>query len=252
MNIITWNANSTERWDDLWTSPQVSTYLNWDIICLQEAGNPMTNWTLLHGPQWPSGSSHESSVRRYYSYTPPNLPQVYILHCEWPNRQKNHLVIITKQRPTGGADLSGQMGERPAVGIKVRLEWQLNNIRVTRTILFGCVHIVASYKAADEVRAMLQFVNGMRVQFNTDGWLLVGDFNCPAEELWGSLGGAPLAVSYPMQWTQYNNPVAIDYLLASEAWIFSCTSQDFSLGIRASDHRLVSYRQVGGSTVHIV
>jgi endonuclease/exonuclease/phosphatase family metal-dependent hydrolase len=143
------------------------------------------------------------------------------------------------------------MGERPAVGIQVRLHWQLG-AGVTRTILFGCVHIVASDKATDEVRAMLQFVRSMQVQFNADGWLLVGDFNCPAEELRAKLGGDPLAVSYPMHKTQRNNPMAIDYLLASEAWIFSCTSHDFRLGQMTSDHMLVSYRQVGGSTVQIL
>jgi hypothetical protein len=46
-------------------------------------------------------------------------------------------------------------------------------------VLLGCVHIVSSHKAKAEVYDVLGYVTKICTYTNSDGWLLVGDFNCP-------------------------------------------------------------------------
>jgi hypothetical protein len=126
VRIITWNANSRGRWDQLWSDPLVAS-LNWDVICLQETGNPDTaNWTHVSGPVWDQNAAQrdtiESHVRRRYTYQPPTYhTTMHIVHTEWATRQKNHLVIITKSHASWAAELGADMSDRPAMGIKVRL-----------------------------------------------------------------------------------------------------------------------------------
>ncbi|MBY8847762.1 hypothetical protein K7G98_03220, partial [Saccharothrix sp. MB29] len=126
VRIITWNANRTNRWDLLWADPLVAG-LAWDVICLQEVGNPdVAHWTHAQGPVWTQDraarDTDESFVQRRYTYQPAHYPAVlHITHTEWGNRQKNHLTIITHTRPAWAAEIGGDMSDRPVLGIKVRL-----------------------------------------------------------------------------------------------------------------------------------
>jgi endonuclease/exonuclease/phosphatase family metal-dependent hydrolase len=249
MNIITWNANRIDRYQQLWADPRVMAW-NWDVICLQETGAPDAAWTHAGGPVWNANAAardtDESSVRRRYTYTPPGLNLVHIVHAEWPNRQKNHVVIITKAAANNRLDMSGQMGERPALGIKVRLTLPDGTARF---VLIGTVHIVASYKSAAEVQAMLRFFHDACQLAQAQDWIIAGDFNCTPLMMAQALPGFTIrATAHATQ----DGGDTLDYILASGNTPFTCTSESWTFGTARSDHRLVSYQQVLGSAVQIL
>jgi hypothetical protein len=114
VNIITWNANRKKRYDLIWTDTLVKRWA-WDVICLQEAGNPAREWgNPQKGRAWQAKKqrkpSDEPLEARWYTYTPPGFPQVYIVHGQWVNHDKNHLVIITKMAGTLGGRFVGPSG----------------------------------------------------------------------------------------------------------------------------------------------
>lgn len=258
MRIITWNANRADRWNQLWADPLVSN-LQWDIICLQEVGNPdVANWTHASGPVWNPAAAQratdESFTLRRYTYQPPLYPNaLHIIHTEWANRQKNHLVIITQTRANWVAELGGDMSDRPAVGIKARLAWGAN----TRDVLVGCVHIVAApLKAPQEISAMVPMLNRMSAEAHAQGWMLVGDMNCGPTQL---RDGASEVVGFwhPTFSTQDSVGEAIDYLvvepnLYQTVMAIPAINGAWTPGTAASDHKLVKYTQVNGPALQIL
>jgi len=233
--------------------------LAWDIICLQEAGNPDTsNWTHAEGPVWQSKAAQrdtiESNVRRRYTYQPPHYNQVlHIVHIEWANRQKNHLVIITKTRASWAAELGGDTSDRPAMGIKARLTWP----GVTRDILIGCVHIVADpTKSPLEVSAMVPAINSMCQEANAKGWVLVGDFNCTPKKMLTDAKEV-IGLWFPQFPTQQSVDDPIDYI-AVEPSLYEAVMAtpniggQWERGAAASDHFLVKYTQVNGPALQIL
>ncbi len=258
MRIITWNANRVGRWDQLWNDPLVSN-LNWDVICLQEVGNPDTaNWTHISGPVWDPNAAQrdtiESHVRRRYTYQPPTYGTIlHIVHTEWANRQKNHLVIITQTQASWAAELGADMSDRPAMGIKARLTWP----GVTRDILLGCVHIVANRtKSPQEVSALVPAINSMCQEANAQGWLLVGDFNCSPAMLREN-AQVPLGTWYPPNQTQQSVPDPIDYVVVDPSLYQAVMGipnigGNWQQGTAASDHVLVKYTQINGPTLQIL
>jgi hypothetical protein len=259
VRIITWNANRRNRWALLWADALVAAGA-WDVICLQEAGNPdIARWAHVGGPVWNPvaalRATNEPVVFRRYTYNPLGY-LVHILHAEWPNRQKNHMVIITKAPASWAGDLSGQMSERPAIGIKVRLTWPPGIANTD--ILLGCVHIVANRrKSPQEVFELLPYVNTMcqHVPGGVAGWMLIGDFNCdPSAMLNAVLAG----LRWPLFQTQRRAPSAIDYLIMDvnlhAAFVAAPGMiENWAQGATAiSDHWLVEYAQVNGPTVQIL
>jgi hypothetical protein len=247
MNIISWNANRVGRYAMLWAEPEV-TANQWDIICLQESGNPDPTWTYVSGPVWTGQSTisgmRDSVVIRFYTTQPPGLPPIYITHGEWPDRQKNHLVIITKAMPSWAADLSGQAGERPALGIRVRLTFANGT---QKQVLVGSLHIVANHKAPIEVAEMTAYFDAMMNHTHSNGWVVIGDFNCEPSKL--AAIASTCSGAFPSFYTQ-GVPVAnqtIDYFIFSpkdllgdgqnHTWHRSVTTK--------SDHHLISYRNPG-------
>lgn len=258
MRIITWNANSRGRWDQLWSDPLVAS-MNWDVICLQEVGNPdAANWTHVSGPVWNPNAGQrdtiESHVRRRYTYQPPNYNvTLHIVHTEWANRQKNHLVIITKSHASWAAELGGDMSDRPAMGIKVRL----TKPGVAYDVLLGCVHIVANpAKSPYEVSALVPAINSMCQEANAQGWILVGDFNCPPQKLTNEASTA-LGTWYPLGRTQQNVADPIDYIVVQPDLykaIMAIPNIDgkWEQGTAASDHVLIRYTQINGPAMQIL
>jgi endonuclease/exonuclease/phosphatase family metal-dependent hydrolase len=243
MRIITWNANRVDRWDQLWQDKLVAS-MEWDLICLQEVGNPQDGWQQISGPKWAAKradrDTDEPIVRRQYTYQPKGYPQaVNIVHGEWPNRQKNHLALIAKNQISWVADISGQMGERPALATKVRLTGQNGQ---PADVLVGTVHILATpRKAPAEVGEMLQFVESMVELQKQAGWLLFGDFNCDAGALLEELErrypkNSIMAV--PPGFQTHQSARTIDYLLTNVGFSEIGT---WTKGTAASDHALVCY-----------
>jgi endonuclease/exonuclease/phosphatase family metal-dependent hydrolase len=258
MRIITWNANRVDRWTQLWNDNLVSG-LAWDVICLQEAGNPdAANWNHVSGPVWDPNvaqrDTDESFMLRRYTYQPPNYNTTFhILHIEWAKRQKNHLVIITKTHASWGAELGGDMSDRPAMGIKARLVWPT----ATRDILIGCVHIVANAtRSPQEISAMVPYINAMCQAANAQGWLLVGDMNCPPGKLMNE-ATEKLGVWYPQGATQQSVAEPIDYLVVDPGLyevVMATPNIDglWERGSARSDHVLLRYTQINGPTLQIL
>jgi endonuclease/exonuclease/phosphatase family metal-dependent hydrolase len=220
------------------------------LICLQESGAPDPAWTFVGGPVWNANAAaretDESSVRRRYTYTPPNLNLVHIVHAEWPNRQKNHVVMITKAAANNRMDMSGEMGERPALGIKARLTLPNGN---PYDVLIGTVHIVSSYKSAAEVQAMWRFFNAACHNAAAQDWIIAGDFNCTPLMMARAL---PHHIVKASAHATQNGGDTLDYILASGNTPFTCNSESWTHCATRSDHTLMSYQQVMGSAVQIL
>jgi endonuclease/exonuclease/phosphatase family metal-dependent hydrolase len=260
VRIITWNANRANRWNLLWADPLVQA-LHWDIICLQEVGNPSPNWTHASGPVWQQQSAQrgtdESFVQRKYTYQPAGYgAPLHIVHAEWPNRQKNHQAITTKTPTAWSTDLSGQMADRPAIGIKVRLNWPPALGRPATDILVGCVHIVANEaKSPVEVGQLLPAVNTMCGLEHAAGWILVGDFNCAPKKMMDEVP-VPVGAWWP-PFPTHDSTATLDYLLVEPALFktFMATpgiGGNWVQGTAKSDHWLVEYTQINGPTVQII
>jgi len=257
VRIITWNANATDRWDQLWADPVVSNH-NWYIIFMQEVGNPSPTWTHVSGPVWNPAAvlraTDESNVKRRYTFQPHGYAApLHILHIEWANRQKNHQVIITRTRPNWAAEIGADMSDRPVMGVKVRLTWPHGP--AASDVLIGGVHLVANRnKSPFEINAMLKSLQLACQQQNAAGWMLVGDFNCPPEEMRDS---APVGVWWPRFKTQNKATFAIDYMVVDPTLyqVFMAVpgiDGDWALGLAASDHHLVEYIQTGGPALQIL
>lgn len=258
VRVITWNANRTNRWDLLWADPLVAG-LAWDVICLQEVGNPdVAHWTHAQGPVWSQDraarDTDESFVQRRYTYQPAHYPAaLHITHTEWGNRQKNHLTIITQTRPTWAAEIGGDMSDRPVLGIKVRLTLPTG----PTDVLLGCVHLVANRtKSPQELGALVPYLNDMCREANAQGWLLAGDFNCSPAEMVQSAGSA-VGVWYPSFSTQDSIGEPIDYVVV-EPHLYQAVmampgiSGNWERGTAASDHRLVRYTQPNGPALQVL
>lgn len=249
MIIITWNANDVDRWNKLWNDNSVRT-LGWDVICLQEAGNPRPEWHQLSGKPWGAATSESFLIRKYSYTTSFGLP-VFITHCEWTNRQKNHLVMVTRALPGWATDLSGDMGERPCLGIKVRLEFRYPTLRVI-DVLIGCVHIIAtSSKAPAETNAMIQYVDMMANVSQCQSWILFGDFNASPQQV--AHATKRHVVAFTAGWTQVNQQqYPIDYLVSSDQAVLDTPVFQWEPGTAMSDHRLMVFYQLGGPKVYIL
>lgn len=248
MIIITWNANDANRWDKLWNDSTVQT-LWWDVICLQEAGNPVAGWSQVEGKPWGAHTSASFLIRKYVYVTPFGLP-VFITHCEWVNRQKNHLVMITRALPGWASNLSGDMGERPCLGIKARLHFREPN-KHQIDVLIGCVHIIAtSSKAPAETNAMIQYVDMMANVTQCQGWVLFGDFNAAPTDTAHATNRHVVAFNGWTQVNQKNYP--IDYLVASNQNVVAAMYSQWEPGTAMSDHRLMSFNQLVGAAVEIL
>lgn len=248
MIIITWNANAVDRWNQLWNDPLVVN-LSWDVICLQEVGNPRPEWHQISGKPWGAKTIKEHLIRKYWFTTPFGLT-VYITHCEWTHRQKNHLAMVTRALPSFAKDVSGAMGERPCLGINVQLHFQFPQPHKIK-LLIGCVHLIAtSSKAPAETRAMLQFVDSMTEVRKLQGWLLVGDFNAAPQSVAQATNCFAFA---PPSWTQKNQlNYPLDYILASNREIIGSSATHWRVGDAKSDHRLVGFYQLNGPQVEIL
>jgi hypothetical protein len=245
MNIISWNANRTDRYTRLWGDVEVSGR-TWDIISLQEAGAPDPAWTAEIGNNAWVGDrdTDESIVVRRYTYTPPNQAIVYITHGEWPNRQKNHNVIITKMRPTVAFDMSGQMADRPTLAIKVRLVWP----QAWCDVMVGAVHSVASSKSDVELGQCIKFYDEAAKQLNCVSWLVVGDFNCDPMRM----GSFNSVIVKPPNFPTHDGGQTLDYIVARSDYFFQCDRDRWVQGTAKSDHTLAHYKQDDGPTVQIL
>ncbi len=259
MDIITWNANRVNRWDLLWADARVAAG-QWDVICLQEAGNPDPNWTPAQGPVWQPQAGQRRTIEpivcRRYTYQPPGYggATLHIWHGEWPNRQKNHLAVITRNPSSWVADISGQMGERPAIAIKVRLNWS-HGLAPT-DVLVGTVHIIANRsKAPQEVSEMLPFVDAMCAHAGVAGWILAGDFNCDPTTM---INSVPVGALWPNFPTHQNTAQPIDYVLMQPALYGTFLAVpgiagNWAQGTTAvSDHLLVEYAPANGPAMQIL
>jgi endonuclease/exonuclease/phosphatase family metal-dependent hydrolase len=257
VDIITWNANRVDRYNQLWNEQLVRS-LQWDLICLQEVGNPEPAWVRQSGPPWPDpnkGQNPNQMVLRRYTFAPPGVGQVHILHGEWPNRQKNHVVMITKSRANWVAHVTDGNTIRPVLGIKIRLTWvdYMGQSVGTKDVLVACVHILSSDKAAWEVNDSLSNLEGACRAANATGWILVGDFNCEPDKLLAFLRtkpqNPPVGQRSPHFATHDSNHM-LDYLVAHPAdEILKCGFQMWAQGRAKSDHLLVKYTQVSGPSV---
>jgi len=249
MNIITWNANRVNRWALLWGDALV-TALNWDVICLQEAGNPDPAWGAAQSDTGPSHPNAPESVRlRRYSYTPPMFPgPLCVMHAEWSGRQKNHLVMVTQGVASRPYELGGDQGIRPVLGVKARLTWPVTG--ATEDILIACTHVVASSKADWEMYDVAQKLRLNAPILNCTGWVVGGDLNCePAKQRY--LDTPSITGQWPGFPTHTSGNV-FDYLIAEPNHLFDCTNHNWVQGAAASDHFLVSYTQVGGPAIQIL
>jgi endonuclease/exonuclease/phosphatase family metal-dependent hydrolase len=254
VKIITWNANRVNRWTMLWADRSVRDW-DWDVICLQEAGNPLENqWTRVAGPPWDESLKHKTAIFRYYTYHPYNdHKEVSIMHGEWIDKQKNHLVMIIKgSTPALAFNLSGDEGfsTRPYMGIKVRLQRGTQYIWV----LLGCVHVVASGKAAVEVSESMRFVVQMVDLKQAAGYLLFGDFNSSpgniasaikyGQQPWQSpFGGKAGTTHYPggthdkgetLDYAAYSDHQLLPDLMTPDIW-------NWDRSTTKSDHYLMSF-----------
>ncbi|MBV9791537.1 MAG: hypothetical protein JOZ51_25290, partial [Chloroflexi bacterium] len=191
----------------------------------------------------------EFLIRKYWYQTPFGLI-VYITHCEWTHRQKNHLVTITRALPNWVTDLSGSMGERPCLGIKARLHfiWPHHH---TIDVLIGCVHIIATpTKAPTETKEMIKFVDDMNGYTNTNGWILCGDFNADPQ-VTGQVTNR--SVQWAPTWSQINQQqYPIDYLVSSTPAVTNAPFNGWQTGTAMSDHRLMAFIQQFGPVVQIL
>jgi len=249
MNIITWNANRVNRWAQLWADPLVSG-LNWDIICLQETGNPDPAWGVPQIDSGPSDPNIPESVRlRRYSYTPPTYAgPLFPMHAEWTERQKNHLVIVTKTPASRMYELGGDQGIRPVFGIKVRLTWP--PMGGTEDIFVACTHIIASSKADAEIFHVVEKLRIIAPIYQCTGWIVGGDLNrVPTAQRYLT---APSITAVWPGFPTHDSGNVYDYFIAEPNHLFNCTNHNWVPGAAASDHYLVNYQQVGGPTITIL
>jgi endonuclease/exonuclease/phosphatase (EEP) superfamily protein YafD len=143
-------------------------------------------------------------------------------------------------------DMSGQMGERPALGIKVRLTLPNGN---PYDVLIGTVHIVASYKSTAEIQAMVPFFNAARNLVGAQDWIVAGDFNCTPNMMAQTL---PNLITRASPHATHTGGDTLDFILASGNTPFTCNSEAWTHSAAHSDHTLMSYQQVMGSAVNIL
>lgn len=248
MRIITWNANREMRWDLLWNDTAVKS-MSWDFIMLQETGEPQTNtWKLERRSEGTKRDdiheSEESFLYWVYSFRPPNYGQdVYITFVRWPGRQKNHVIIITRLQPSAVVNAGNDATIRPVAALLAEIETN----KAKRTVLVGCIHVVASARAEDELQDLTeQLLSHCQVAI-AQKWVLAGDFNCAPEDAVNKMtagfklpnGGDP--VSYAPTWfTHLPSRTIKDYVIASDESVFG-TSKQFTKGDFAtkSDHVMV-------------
>jgi hypothetical protein len=80
--------------------------------------------------------------------------------------------------------------------------------------------IAHSGKAEEEVYEVLQYVNEMRVRTGSNGWLLVGDFNCSSDRMINYITSqkiiyGPMTTCYPTMFHTHDSGKKLDYILAS-------------------------------------
>jgi endonuclease/exonuclease/phosphatase family metal-dependent hydrolase len=266
--IITCNANNQDRWAALWHDPFVQN-VEWDVICLQEVGNPRPEWTARPGNKpWPTTQFSQPAVFRYYTYNPPTLGNlvVTIIHCEWVSRQKNHTVMILPRDVNVSAfNMSSEKGvtARPYMGIKVQLS--IDNVGL-RWVLLGCVHVVANpSKAPIEVIEALQWVHtachergtaeGQNSVSHLGRWLLFGDFNSNPQKIGNVINSEPRFTPplYPNGGTTYFNGGethqsgrTIDYGAYSHLYLLPNANApgSWERGIYFSDHYLMKFEDL--------
>jgi hypothetical protein len=239
--VLTWNANNRDRWGELWRD-QFVIGNNWEAVFLQEAGNPDPAWTQLSGPAW-RANTHEDVVFRTYRYVDILGRTIYIAHCEWVRRQKNHTVMITKA-PARPISIAGDVGIRPCLGTHIRLRYPDNS---TKTAILGCVHIVSSYKAATEVAEMTQVIDEMVRQKRADGWLLFGDFNAQPDKI--AQEANCKTTYFPGQTHKTRKGYPLDYGAFSKMELLQAQTSTWYQGPYLSDHRIMKYEQTGGPTI---
>jgi putative ABC transport system ATP-binding protein len=119
------------------------------------------------------------------------------------------------------------------------------------------LHIVANAtKAPKEVSDLIPAVNDMRLRANAQGWLLVGDFNCPPRKLQDE-AKIPLGVWYPPSRTQENIADPIDYIVVDpdlyrDIMAIPHVDGSWQQGTAASDHILIQYTQINGVTLQVL
>lgn len=233
MVIVTWNANRVNRWDLLMKDPDFKR--PWDVICLQETGNPPANWAQLDGAAFGTKqerATDESTCRRGYEWTCPS-GKFYATHSEWPNQQKNHFVMMTRNRPRFRNDIGGGTIRRPVPALKARVKRVVSVQRDPRTrrfrltwevkfVLIGTVHF-QPFTAAKEFADVLQWITAAAAVFQMDAWILVGDFNMEPKVAQDVLDRSPFvlgmeAVVRAPTWPTHSSGHRYDYIAASAAW----------------------------------
>lgn len=244
--VLTWNANNSQRWSYLWQNKFVLEN-NWEVICLQEAGNPAPEWKQITGLPWGANTKLDVVFRKY-TYTDLLSRSVNIIHCEWVKRQKNHTVMITKP-PAYPISIAGDVGIRPCLGVLVKLT---HEDKTTKKAILGCVHIVSSDKAAAEVQEMLKFIECMVREKRADGWLLFGDFNANPNKVKQTIGARGETTFWPGQTHRNETKYPLDYGAFNKLELLT-TAKTQSLWYPAddwgSDHRMMKYEQVDGPTI---
>lgn len=243
--VLTWNANNSARWPYLWQSTFVQEN-NWEVICLQEAGAPAAEWTQITGPQWGADPGNKDAVFRKYTYVDLLGRTVHIIHCEWVKRQKNHTVMITKAAAYP-ISIAGDVGIRPCLGVLIRLKHDDNT---TKRAILGCVHIVSSDKAPEEVREMLRFIECMVREKKAHGWMLFGDFNANPLKL--SSAANCFTTYYPGQTQKNEKGYPLDYGAFNKLELLTTAntiSNWYPTNDYGSDHRLMKYEQTHGPSI---
>jgi hypothetical protein len=127
------------------------------------------------------------------------------------------------------------------------------------------------------VYEVLQYVNEMRVRTGSNGWLLVGDFNCSSDRMINYITSqkiiyGPMTTCYPTMFHTHDSGKTLEYILASSDEVLhnlpsiappgvivvppppgqAFPGENWVMGEAKSDHKLVCYTQDNGPTVQAV
>jgi Endonuclease/Exonuclease/phosphatase family len=274
MVILTWNANRVGRWPMLYDDPDFKQ--DWDFVCLQEAGDPLVDyWTQSERsrgidswkPKRSGRDTDESSVRRVYVDHHPAIGQIYITHCEWANRQKNHLVIVTRTKPITIADIGNDSAVRPVVALKATLRCSFAAGKAQRpgglrvqfpaekrevTVLLASVHLSPGVSLT-ELRSLRKPLASAAEVLKAAGWILVGDFNAHPDEVENELRAPrryndetyPDAKCWRPPWPTHSSGECYDYIALSRSDLLGISGPTWrprTPASTSSDHTLQACR----------
>jgi hypothetical protein len=124
---------------------------------------------------------------------------------------------------------------------------------------------------------LVNYANVMRVRTGSNGWLLVGDFNCSSDRMIQyitsqKINYGPMTTCYPTTFHTHDSGKTLDYILASSDEVLhnlppiaplgaivvpnpvgqAIPGENWLMGEAKSDHKLICYTQDNGPTVRAV